>query len=426
MKRRQDEAQFRASLLAALRKSRSRDIFRLSEFATKCGIAKEAADRVAEDVYGAFCKNILADGVITPNERESASWLATALELDDSRSGLIERRVKEDKYKQAVSGVLADGAVTVEEAAHLEQLRQHLAFSKGEAFRLTHDVSRSAYLAAFRRVVRDGAVTTAEEQELLRWKQALAVSDEQANDIIRVEALALYRQHFLSVIQDGIVTPDEERRLAWLQRWAGLREVDVAPYHQRIREIKRLAAYRQGSLPLVKTRLILEGGETCHWDRQCTLAYQTRTRQQYAIGSLVVTSKNVYFVSHQKSVSYRPSRILDIIRHSNGLEIKTSARQGSGHYLTSDAEELEAILIGVVSKHKFLLSESYSSTKARHIPDEVKREVWDRDGGRCARCSAAEYLEFDHIIPHSRGGANSANNVQLLCRKCNLLKSDRI
>jgi 5-methylcytosine-specific restriction endonuclease McrA len=52
--------------------------------------------------------------------------------------------------------------------------------------------------------------------------------------------------------------------------------------------------------------------------------------------------------------------------------------------------------------------------------------VWSRDQGQCVRCRAAEYLEFDHIIPHSKGGSNSINNVQLLCRKCNLYKSDRI
>jgi 5-methylcytosine-specific restriction endonuclease McrA len=40
--------------------------------------------------------------------------------------------------------------------------------------------------------------------------------------------------------------------------------------------------------------------------------------------------------------------------------------------------------------------------------------------------SAAGMIEFDHIIPHTHGGANSVKNVQLLCRKCNLVKSDRI
>jgi hypothetical protein len=145
-----------------------------------------------------------------------------------------------------------------------------------------------------------------------------------------------------------------------------------------------------------------------------------------ALGDLVVTSKNMFFVSPTKNVSFKPSKIVDITRYSNGLEIKVNGRQGSGRYLVTDAEELEAILSGVVRKHKFLLSASYASERTRHIPDDVKREVWDRDGGRCVRCGAGDYLEFDHVIPHTRGGANTAKNVQILCRRCNLLKSDRI
>jgi 5-methylcytosine-specific restriction endonuclease McrA len=35
-------------------------------------------------------------------------------------------------------------------------------------------------------------------------------------------------------------------------------------------------------------------------------------------------------------------------------------------------------------------------------------------------------LEFDHVIPHAKGGSNTDNNIQLLCRGCNLKKSDRI
>lgn len=425
VKRKEEESQFRVALLHELRKPGS-TAFRLSEFGARCGMLRTLADQVAEEIYGKFYRKVVADGVITAEEQAQMSWLSAALELDAARLGQIEQRVKATTYRETVEGVLADGEITREEAAALDQLRRGLGISKQEAFRLTDDVSRSAYLATFRRVVRDGIVTSQEQQELLRWKHALALSDDQAGSIIRAEALALYRESFTMAMQDGNITPESEQKLNWLQNWAGLRDSDVAHYQQMIDRFKRLATYREGNPPSVRTRKLLEGGEICHWDRPCTLVTQTRTRSMNTDGELVVTSKNIIFTSSQKGLSYAPSKILDIVKHSDSLEIKVNGRQGSGLYCVSDADELEAILVGVVRKHKFLLSESYSSAKTRHIPDDVKREVWDRDGGRCTRCNATEYLEFDHIIPHTQGGANTVNNVQLLCRKCNSLKKDRI
>lgn len=60
------------------------------------------------------------------------------------------------------------------------------------------------------------------------------------------------------------------------------------------------------------------------------------------------------------------------------------------------------------------------------IPQEVKDVVWNRDSGRCVLCGSNEKLEFDHIIPFSKGGSDTARNIQLLCENCNRTKSDNI
>lgn len=62
----------------------------------------------------------------------------------------------------------------------------------------------------------------------------------------------------------------------------------------------------------------------------------------------------------------------------------------------------------------------------RTIPDDVKVLVWSRDGAACVKCGAAKNLHFDHIIPLSKGGGDQAENVQLLCRDCNLAKGGRL
>lgn len=64
--------------------------------------------------------------------------------------------------------------------------------------------------------------------------------------------------------------------------------------------------------------------------------------------------------------------------------------------------------------------------RSRKISQKVKDLVWNRDGGKCVECGSNEKLEFDHIIPHSKGGANTYRNIQLLCEPCNRSKSAKI
>jgi Holliday junction DNA helicase RuvB len=87
----------------------------------------------------------------------------------------------------------------------------------------------------------------------------------------------------------------------------------------------------------------------------------------------------------------------------------------------------EIITMDIVTEALKTLPEIERSEQGREaIPSEVKREVWRRDGGRCARCGSQEKLEYDHIIPVSKGGSSTARNIQLLCEKHNREKSDSI
>jgi hypothetical protein len=67
-----------------------------------------------------------------------------------------------------------------------------------------------------------------------------------------------------------------------------------------------------------------------------------------------------------------------------------------------------------------------SSTNPRHVPAEVRRAVWARDGGRCTfvsasghRCKARGRLEFDHVEPVARGGQSTVEGMRLRCRAHN-------
>jgi 5-methylcytosine-specific restriction endonuclease McrA len=60
---------------------------------------------------------------------------------------------------------------------------------------------------------------------------------------------------------------------------------------------------------------------------------------------------------------------------------------------------------------------------SRRVP-LTRRGVLRRDGNRCAYCDA-HATTIDHVVPRSRGGADTWENLVACCLKCNNLKSDR-
>jgi hypothetical protein len=68
---------------------------------------------------------------------------------------------------------------------------------------------------------------------------------------------------------------------------------------------------------------------------------------------------------------------------------------------------------------------------SRHIPAEVKRAVWIRDGGRCVfvgstgvRCEERSGVEFHHLEAHAKGGPPTVENIQLRCWAHNAYEAD--
>jgi len=70
-------------------------------------------------------------------------------------------------------------------------------------------------------------------------------------------------------------------------------------------------------------------------------------------------------------------------------------------------------------------SSSAAHPESRYIPAAIRREVWRRDGGRCAfvgergRCVETSRLEFHHVVPFADDGETSVANLALRCRAHN-------
>ena len=70
---------------------------------------------------------------------------------------------------------------------------------------------------------------------------------------------------------------------------------------------------------------------------------------------------------------------------------------------------------------------SYKRPRRTKIDVPLVRAVFSRDGGRCRYCGSEDPpFELDHVVPVSRGGENSLENLVVSCKHCNMSKGDRL
>ncbi len=54
----------------------------------------------------------------------------------------------------------------------------------------------------------------------------------------------------------------------------------------------------------------------------------------------------------------------------------------------------------------------------------TRKNVMKRDGNRCQYCGTHEDLTIDHVIPRSRGGLDTWENLVAACNRCNHKKGN--
>lgn len=78
--------------------------------------------------------------------------------------------------------------------------------------------------------------------------------------------------------------------------------------------------------------------------------------------------------------------------------------------------------------YTYVLSGEEKCLNLRAFDEKIKRETYERQEGICAKCNEHfEYkdMEADHITPWSQGGRTDKENCQMLCKRCNRMKSDK-
>ncbi|WP_394842913.1 hypothetical protein LZC95_38305 [Pendulispora brunnea] len=117
----------------------------------------------------------------------------------------------------------------------------------------------------------------------------------------------------------------------------------------------------------------------------------------------------------------------DLMRHANP--------KGDLSIIVERALDL---LVGELEKRRLgkakrpPLREHDTTTRSGYVRRAVRREVFERDGARCAfmdelgrRCESRVFLELDHVNAHALGGSDDATNLIVKCAAHNRLAAER-
>ncbi|WP_433714555.1 TerD family protein [Nocardia sp. CA-084685] len=200
----------------------------------------------------------------------------------------------------------------------------------------------------------------------------------------------------------------------------------VEDLRRRMYRGRTLSRLRGGDLPVVRTPgLHLDPEEKVHVDLPAVHVRQLAKGPKLTDGRLIASNKKLRFVGTDTGTELPWNRVVSVHVEQRWVVVAATSSRGGATFDVEDPDYVAAALEGALRVAKRLVL-TPGQRDTRSIPQEVKAEVWQRDGGKCVECGDGHYLEFDHIIPLSRGGATSATNLQILCRACNRAKGARI
>jgi 5-methylcytosine-specific restriction endonuclease McrA len=249
----------------------------------------------------------------------------------------------------------------------------------------------------------------------------------------RIRALRVVREHpeTCELLADGRLHLSGVVLLAPHLTPENARELLEAAWNQSKAGIEALLAARLPK-PDVETLLQPVAAPDCSG----RLGDVCESREQQAPGPVDLHAP------HAKVTPLAPERFaLQVTLDQETHDLLRQAQALLGHAVPSGnvAEVLKRSLQALVcalEKRKFGATERprarTSHANGRSIPAELRREVHERDRGRCTfvgdrghRCEATRALEFDHVVPVACGGETTAANLRLRCRAHNQFEAER-
>ena len=132
-----------------------------------------------------------------------------------------------------------------------------------------------------------------------------------------------------------------------------------------------------------------------------------------------------YYEDRIKNMPLRVLRKHGIVKREGDLVTLTTGK------LTFE-EKAQVKMLCEKKMQEFIVSRGLKIWDYRLLDSPVSGslyyEAMKESGGRCALCGCSKNdrpLDVDHIIPRSKGGKSTENNLQVLCSRCNRTKGNK-
>lgn len=384
--------------------------------------------------YEQLLNKYWAEGVPTVERQKTLAFVGTKLELKPNIVESLNTKVATVYFGSQLGEFLADGIVSDEELEALGKTSQFVGLTVPQ-FVQRHLVDEGLALmrGLFADATMSGYLDPRVWKNLLSSSQRLGITAEQLNRLTLPMARSFTEYVLADAKADGLLSAEEENYLLWILKTFQFDQQFSAYASSEIKVLKDRTKILAGNIDTIPIPpgINLNSGEILYFCQPSVARFLRNTqaglKSDDHSGRLLLTESRLLFESTSKSksmsyksiVAWRTGTDCIITQVSGKPEITFFLPQGCDALLS---EKFKAI----IEMHSRVLRRKVEGEIDRHIPHDIRQRVWQRYGGKCAECSATEYLEFDHIIPVSRGGSNGEQNVQILCRKCNLSKSNKI
>jgi hypothetical protein len=418
--------------------SRKKLEFSFEESCVALQIPPDDQPDVAAIVFQRCIDRAWEDGDLTAKERRSLDWLQTSLKIPAEvyAEELLTRF--RSRFVNRFRELAKTGAVTRETIAELQPWAAECQRSASELVQMyCRDTALRVVAGNSSQLFARQLITTADWHEFQQFARELGFTAPDVLPICRPHLRQHLNQRLLMRTENQRFDEDEIRYLRWLCDLLDDRAIadSVERAMGEVNFFDDIERGRLPSLPVPKGHH-LRSGELVHFRGTVRfLNARDLIAEKFlreVTGNVLITDDRLIFSSSTVTFELPHRRVLQAEEWRHGIEVRCSGR-GAGFYrfVSCDDWDLDADRVGrlmwqiAIAKVNQTIVEK-GRDRDRFIPRDVRQRVFQRDGGQCVECSATDYLEFDHIIPVAKGGSNSEQNVQLLCRKCNLKKSDYI